>query len=148
MRVVAALAGRLRSLFVPYFRYVLPLATEALGTKEGHENAAPVEAPLKKRKKSKKKAVATSNGLTDAKDLQLEWLLRFQVMPCCRSCLHAVPFCRLCQWPCDPHFAGIHDWRSLYPFCFLIWLVVPTIPHASPLALRLRARICGCVYKV
>lgn len=89
MKVVAALAARLRSLFVPYFRYVLPLAMEALGTLEGQEDAAPVEAPLKKRKKSKKAPAAASTDLPDGKDVQLGWLLRFQVLTCAVTFLSA-----------------------------------------------------------
>eukprot|EP00884_Botryococcus_braunii_P015620 jgi/Botrbrau1/2741/Bobra.0164s0021.1 len=82
IKVVGALTARLRTLFVPYFRYVLPLALEALGGAEealealGTDTAD--EAPRKKRKSKRKSAAEGTPAHAD--EAKLSWLLRFQVL--------------------------------------------------------------------
>lgn len=70
--VVHALTQRLRSVFVPYFRYVLDSVVAHLTS-----DASEQQQPLKK-KRRKSKAVEISEGATGA-DAQQVWRLRFRV---------------------------------------------------------------------
>ena len=74
--VIYALTERLRSVFVPYFRYVMDGAIALLA---GH--AGDASQPKKKRKKSKSLAPISDVAAADAGAALNTWLLRFRVEP-------------------------------------------------------------------
>ncbi len=74
--VIYALTERLRSVFVPYFRYVMDGAIALL---TGH--AGDASQPKKKRKKSKSLAPISDVAAADAGAALNIWLLRFRVEP-------------------------------------------------------------------
>ena len=87
--VIHALTERLRSVFVPYFRYVLDGAIALLTGQAADASAQ----PKKKRKKSKAVEPLGDVVSTDAGIAQNTWLLRFRV----GAFIHYLPLC-LCRW--------------------------------------------------
>jgi U3 small nucleolar RNA-associated protein 10 len=88
--VVHALTQRLRSVFVPYFRYVLDTAVGHLA------GEAPVQPHAKKkRKKSKAADVAAGAVSADAGLANDAWLLRFRVGKA--GNMHGIKQCMWCK---------------------------------------------------
>ena len=92
--VIHALTERLRSVFVPYFRYVLDGAVTVL-TGQAQEASQ----PKKKRRKSKAIEPVGDVVSADAGVAQNTWLLRFRV----RSFLSLCPC--LVIWGCTQRFS-------------------------------------------